>query len=299
MILLTGGNGFLGRYISNEITTNSIEVRTLGRGTGNDIICDLSNDIPNLFDIYDAVIHCCGKAHVVPVTHLEEQSFFDVNVKGTRNLLESLDKLTSLPKSFLFISTVAVYGKAEGTLIDEKTELLASDPYGLSKIQAEYMIKEWCESRGVIYTIFRLPLIVGAQPPGNLRKMILGIKKGFYFNIGGGGARKSMVLATDVAKIIPKALTVGGVFNLTDRYHPSFSELSLVISTQLGKKKPLSIPSWLAKIIALIGDSLGEKFPLNSKKLTKIESNLTFSDLNAVNTLGWKPKSIIKDFKIN
>jgi nucleoside-diphosphate-sugar epimerase len=165
-------------------------------------------------------------------------------------------------------------------------------------VEAEMIIQEWCKKNNVICAILRLPLIAGPNPPGNLKSMINGIKKGYYFNIAGGKAKKSMVLAEDVAKIIPVAARVGGIYNLTDGHHPSFSELSMLIAKQSGKSTPFNIPMWLAKLMAKTGDLIGPKAPVNSDKLIKITSDLTFDDSKARQYLGWKPISVLKGFKI-
>jgi nucleoside-diphosphate-sugar epimerase len=191
-----------------------------------------------------------------------------------------------------------VYGKYFGIAIDENTPLLAKDPYGLSKIHAEQLILDWCKKHNVICTILRLPLLVGQNPPGNLGAMIKGIQKGYYFNIAGGNAKKSMVLATDVAKSILKVAEIGGIYNLTDGYHPSFKDLSNHISIQLGKKKPKNIPYWLAMIVSKFGDFLGYKVPLNTNNLKKITSDLTFDDRKAKESFGWNPTPVLKGFKI-
>ena len=203
-----------------------------------------------------------------------------------------------MPKSFIFISSVSVYGRETGNNIDEDAPLLAKDPYGLSKIQAENFVLGWCKQHNVVCTILRLPLLVGANPPGNLGAMINGIRNGYYFNIAGGKAKKSMVLADDVAKSIIKVAEIGGIYNLTDGYHPSFSEISNNFSFQLGKKKPNSLPMWLANLIAKFGDIIGNKAPLNTHKLKKITSDLTFDDSKARMAFGWNPSPVVDFFKI-
>ena len=144
----------------------------------------------------------------------------------------------------------------------------------------------------------RLPLLVGANPPGNLGAMIAGLKKGFYFNIAGGNARKSMVLAADVSKIILKVAAIGGVYNLTDGYHPNFYEMSHLINRQLGKDKVNNIPIWVATFIAFFGDIIGSKFTINSDKLNKLNATLTFDDTKARQEFGWNPESVLTGFKI-
>lgn len=293
-VLLTGASGFLGNVIKRDLT--EFQITSLGR-FGSDVECDLSREVPALRPV-DLVIHAAGKAHVVPRSEEEANSFFSVNVKGTENLLSGLERTSKLPLYFVFISSVAVYGKSEGNLIGEEQPLTATDPYGMSKILAEEIVQDWCCMNDVKCTIIRLPLIAGHNPPGNLQSMIKAIQKGYYFDVAGGRAKKSMVLAEDVARIVPSAAGRGGVFNLTDGLHPTFSQLSELIALQLGKRKPGNIPLWLAKGIAKAGDIFGEKAPINSAKLRKITSDLTFDDSKARRELGWKPTPVLEGFRI-
>lgn len=293
-VLLTGSTGFLGSHIYNNLSQSN-DVITISRSNA-DINADLSKGILKLSAV-DMVIHCAGKAHFLPKTEVESQEFFQVNVMGTENLLKSLELSASLPKYFVFISSVSVYGLTEGLGINEECKLLAKDPYGRSKIEAEELVKNWCEDNQVICTILRLPLLVGKKPLGNLGVMKKAIYKGYYFNIGGGIAKKSMVLLKDVTSIIPTVAKLGGIYNLTDGIHPSFNELSSAISKK--NKKHLNLPIYLAKFLANIGDYLGNKTPINSLKLQKITSNLTFDDSKARNVLNWKPQSVIDYLKNN
>ncbi len=288
-ILITGSTGFLGGIIRNVLQNNYLILGLSRSNTEYNI--QLQSDIPIFIENFYIVIHTAGKAHLVPKYEKENTEFFDVNVQGTQNLLAGIELNDTLPKSFVFISTVAVYGVDQGNDINESTPLLAKDSYGKSKIQAEQLVLEWCQKNNVICTILRLPLLVGENPPGNLGAMIKAIKKGYYFNIGGGKAKKSMVLAEDVASFIPIIAPVGGTYNLTDGVHPSFSTLSYAIT----KKKVNNLPLFIAKIMGYLGDFIGEKTPINSLKIKKITSDLTFDDSKA-RSLGWKPKSVIDWF---
>jgi nucleoside-diphosphate-sugar epimerase len=294
-ILITGSSGFMGKVLLKCLMR--CKIVALGKKNAN-IICDLSTSIPVQIPLIELVIHAAGKAHSVPKTDTEKQEFYEINVVGTKNLLEGL-AISGIPRYFVFVSSVSVYGKDFGISINENAPLLAKDPYGLSKIQAEQLILDWCNRNNVICTILRLPLLAGQNPPGNLGAMIKGIKMGYYFNIAGGNAKKSMVLAEDVARSILKVAEIGGIYNLTDGYHPSFAELSNYISIQLGKEKPMHMPMWLARIIANFGDLLGSKAPLNTNKLKKLTSDLTFDDSKAREAFGWNPTPVIEGFKLN
>ncbi len=294
MILLTGSTGFLGKYLINNLPAKII--KTLNR-SDSDYDVDLSLNTPCFKDNFETVIHNAGKAHIIPRSKEDIAAFYDVNLLGTKNLLIGLSK--SPPKRFVFISSVSVYGMIIGQNINESRPLLAKDPYGKSKIEAEVVVKKWCNENNVICTILRLPLVVGFNPPGNLGSMIKGIKKGYYFDIAGGNAKKSMVLASDIAKFILSASEVGGIYNLTDGCHPNFNELSHLISKQLGRRFVPNIPLFVAKFLAFIGDNLGPEFPINSNKLNKITSSLTFDDSKARKAFAWNPTPVLKGFKIN
>ena len=294
-ILLTGASGFLGKTIHNAFD-NSTEIITLGRSKDAIVNCDLSNQIP-ILPIVETVIHAAGKAHVVPKNEEERMDFDKVNIQGTSNLLMALENNLSL-KKIVFISSVAVYGLIEGTDIKEDAPLQATDAYGKSKIAAEKLIIDWCTARNINYYILRLPLIAGKNAPGNLGAMIKGIKSGKYLSIGKGAATKSIVLDKDIAEFIKTIKGVSGIYNLTDGYHPSFSELENKIAKFYNKRNPISFPFFAIKLIAVAGDIIGSKFPINSNKLNKITSTLTFNDNKARVQLHWAPQEVLKAWKI-
>lgn len=299
-ILLTGASGFLGKEI-RDILSGTYRFFTVGRqtvGTGaTHIAADLSQGKMAQLPATGIVVHCAGKAHSIPRSAMEEEAFYQVNLQGTINLCQSLEGTNAIPESFIFISTVAVYGREEGVLITEDASLEGSSPYAKSKIMAEAYLQEWAAAHQVKLGILRLPLIAGAQPPGNLGAMIKGIRSGRYFRIGKADAKKSIVWAGDVAAIIPVVAEKAGIYNLTDGYHPSFSELEHCIAEGIGKKDPRSIPFSAAKLLAIAGDVLGDKFPVNSDKLKKLTNTLTFSDMKAKTLLNWKPSIVTEKMR--
>ena len=295
--LLTGSQGFLGKILYSSLKNNSHNIFTVGRSRNNDFIQDITEPFKfplELGQSFDVVIHAAGKAHLMPQNDIERQEFFDVNFEGTKNLCNAITHLPILPKSFIFISTVAVYGKDKGEMISETHSLNGKSAYAQSKILAEEYLTTWANENGIILSILRLPLIAGANVPGNLKFMIDGIRSGTYLGVGKSDTRKSIVWGEDIVDIFPKLEQTGGVYNLTDRFHPSFKELQECIALSLEKSKPKQIPLVLAKILAHAGDLLGKKAPINSAKLKRIIATLTFDDSKAVSTLGWNPSSVLE-----
>ncbi len=295
-LLFTGASGFLGHNVKPLL--NSIyEVKTLGFSDNDDIKVNLATTVPEIEESFDVILHAAGKAHSMPKTEAEKKVFFDVNYQGTVNLCRALEKRT-IPNAFIFISTVAVYGLDFGENITEEHPLNGNTPYALSKIRAEQFLTEWCARHNVTLGIIRPSLIAGPHPPGNLATMIKGIQTGRYFSVAGGKARKSILMVQDIARLLPSLIEKGGIYNVCDDTQPTFRELEILIAKQLGKRPPLSISYWLAKPIALIGDLLGDKAPVNSIKLKKITGSLTFSNERAKKELGWHPVNVLDNFTI-
>lgn len=295
-LLFTGGTGFLGKNVM-PILQRDYEVTTCGITPDDMIQADLAKSVPELPDQYDIVLHAAGKAHVVPKTDEEKQLFFDINYQGTVNLCKALEKV-GVPKALVFISTVAVYGCEYGEMITEEHPLNGESPYAKSKIMAEEYLGKWCSDHGVVLGILRPSLLAGKNAPGNLGAMVDGVRRGFYMNIAGGKVTKSVLMAEDIACLLPLVTEKGGIYNVCDTRQPSFGELSQSVAKQLCKHKPISIPYWMAWCMAKVGDCLGAKVPINSYKLEKMTQSLTFSNEKARRELGWDPLDVLENYVI-
>lgn len=295
-LLFTGGTGFLGKNIMT-LLEKQYDVTTCGITSEDKVKVNLAKEIPALEEHYDVVLHACGKAHVVPRTEEEKQSFFDINFHGTENLCMALEKV-GVPRALVFISTVAVYGCEFGEGITEEHPLNGNSPYALSKIMAEKYLTKWANSHNVVLGILRPSLLAGKNAPGNLGAMVNGIRKGFYMNIGGGNVAKSILMAEDIARIMPALVEKGGIYNVCDTSQPTFGQISESVARQLGRRRPMNIPYWMAKCVAYMGDLLGDKAPINTYKLKKMTQSLTFSNEKARIELNWEPLDVLTNYKI-
>jgi nucleoside-diphosphate-sugar epimerase len=290
-ILLTGHSGFLGGTLKKIFELDLHQVYPL---TKSGQLIDITKPF-SLNHNYNTVVHCAGKAHSYPKTEIEKQAFYDVNFQGTVNLLNALENCKI--DQFIFISTIAVYGLETGNGITESYPLLSESPYGKSKIEAEKACLDWGETRGIKILIFRLPLVVGHNPTGNLGKMISSIRKGRYLSINHGMAKRSAVLAEDVAQAILRNPTSHGVYHLSDKTHPSFRDFENTICRQLKKKSPISIPLWLANIMGWLGDLIPGS-PINTGFINRMTLDFTISCEKALSELDWEPKSVLDNFKL-
>lgn len=289
-VLITGASGFLGTNIKEYLIKKDYHLTCLGLDADSDIVCDLSQDTFAIDNI-DYVIHLAGKAHMIPKTAAEKEAFFKVNYEGTKNLIESVKHIPI--KALVFISTVAVYGRDAGELIDENQPLLGTTPYALSKIKAEEYLRDFSKKTPFKVIILRLPLVTGKHPVGNLKGMANAIKKGYYFRIGKADAQRSIIAASDIAKVLPELFEIEGTYNFTDCTHPKISDIDSVLAKKYNKRIK-SLPYTLLKFIGKIGDVI-TFFPFNSTKFEKLTKTLTFSNDKILSKIKFKPVNGLKD----
>lgn len=141
-ILVTGSNGFTGRYVCAELKKRGHEVYGLTKDLS---VSGRSIDLRDKNALHEAVLTLQpeGVIHLAAVAYVDhgcEKDFFDVNVVGTRNLLESLSKLTTL-ESVIIASSANVYGNAGSDLpITENVPPNPQNLYAESKLKMEEMI---------------------------------------------------------------------------------------------------------------------------------------------------------------
>jgi nucleoside-diphosphate-sugar epimerase len=155
--LLTGRNGFTGRYVALELENAGYEVIGLSdRGDPS----DTGSITANLLDREalhaavaevqpDVVVHL---AAISFVAHGDVDEIYRVNVVGTRNLLEALASASKTPQSVILASSANVYGNAEVEPITEAAPLAPENDYAVSKCAMEYMAQLWLSKLPIVIT---------------------------------------------------------------------------------------------------------------------------------------------------
>jgi len=293
--LLTGASGFLGAYLQATLKSEGVlfdcVVRTGARN--NDILADLEHDIPVFKRPYERIIHAANLAHQSGDCNVGAAKFHSVNVTGTMNLLDGLERSGCIPAQFVYISSVSVYGQDKGIDISEQTIVKPMSPYATSKLECERLLNIWCRDFGVDLLILRTPLIIGLNPKGNLRRMCRAISRGYYFSIRDNLARKSVVHARSLSELIVKySSELDGVYNASDSSDPLFTDIEQCFATLLGKKIRIRFSSsTLHKLTHL--NQLMSKFGLPAvitpHTVDKILCSLTFDSSKIREVCDWTP----------
>ncbi|MCY0109707.1 GDP-mannose 4,6-dehydratase [Pseudomonas monsensis] len=153
--LITGIQGFTGRYMAAELQASGYEVIGLGSQPSDEpgyFQVDLA-DGTALRDVLatiqpDVVIHLAALAFV---GHGAADTFYRVNLIGTRHLLEAIAACGKVPDCVLLASSANVYGNASAGLLSETTAPAPANDYAVSKLAMEYMASLWHN---------RLPLVI-------------------------------------------------------------------------------------------------------------------------------------------
>ncbi|QYG05611.1 GDP-mannose 4,6-dehydratase [Janthinobacterium sp. PAMC25594] len=161
--LITGIQGFTGRYMAAELVQAGYEVFGLAHGSQGDmlpgvkdiVVCDLDDQAALSaaleFIQPDVVIHLAAIAFVA---HGDANAIYRTNLIGTRNLLEALSKAAKKVGVVLLASSANVYGNSTGGTLDEASVTAPANDYAVSKLAMEYLAKTYLN---------RLPIII-ARP---------------------------------------------------------------------------------------------------------------------------------------
>ena len=157
-VLVTGANGFTGRFVVKALAARGKEVHALVRKPGAVIDGAVSSHACDLADATalgaaikaiapDRVVHLAAIAFVA---HGDVDEMYRTNIVGTRNLLEALSRQGS-PGSVIAASSANIYGKACSGIIDEATPADPANDYGITKLTVEHLAKLYSD---------RLPITV-------------------------------------------------------------------------------------------------------------------------------------------
>lgn len=167
-VLLTGANGFTGKYVRAELEAAGYTVcgAVVGAARG---AHETTLDITSLDDCRrvmervrpDYLIHL---AAISFVQHADADAFYRVNVIGTINLLQAMFEAGLSPRRVLIASSANVYGNATAGVISESQPPQPVNHYAVSKLAMEHMAKTWGDRLPIVLTRPFNYTGVGQQP---------------------------------------------------------------------------------------------------------------------------------------
>jgi len=228
-VLITGPDGFVGTEVCGALLRRNHLVRgaqwkagPIPSGCESVIVGDINGNTnweTALNDI-DAIVHLAARVHVMNDRSDDPLSAFrEVNVEGTRQLAECA--AAAGVQHFLFISSIKVNGEStNGRPFSEEDVPKREDPYGMSKWEAEQLLRQIEASTDMSVTILRPPLLYGPGVKANFLRLITLVDKGIPLPLGSIENRRSLLglgnLADLIGCCIEDPFAIGETFVVSD-----------------------------------------------------------------------------------
>ncbi|WP_372998877.1 NAD-dependent epimerase/dehydratase family protein [Sulfurimonas sp.] len=257
-VLITGGLGNLGSWISIYLYNFGYEVYILSRKAKNKIknieYQLIEADITNLdelkekldFDI-DFCVHTASFNEFYLLDY--PKNALEINTLGTRNLLEILSQKNI--KNFIYFSTFHVYGISSG-IVTESSELNPKNDYASTHLFAEYYVKQFGYMNNLKYSILRVTNSYGAPTFIDTNKWYLvlnDLTKSAYDNgkiviKSNGKAKRDFIYMGDVANIVDKVLkkeATNDIYNLSSNRSYEILALANLVKNEYEKRYEIDI----------------------------------------------------------
>lgn len=307
-ILITGGLGFIGSHIANELMDNNkvIILDNLSTGDINNLKTpnhenlkiikeDIRNtDLDKLTSNIDYIFHLAAMASV-PLSIDKPIECSDINVNATIKLLKSAAK--NNVKKIIFSSSSSVYGTNTNIPLKETEQPMPKSPYAASKASCELYLKSFYESHGLNYISLRYFNVFG--PGQNKNSQYAAVIPNFISALledeqpeiyGDGEQTRDFIYIKDVvrANINAAESDFNGIINIASGEKLSINQLYEIVKKTLNSEiEPIYLPERQGDIKHSLADIS------NMKKINlKIDSSNFEEQLKE--TIEWF-KTILRD----
>jgi len=299
-ILITGATGFIGKAVSCEAHNSEHEVivavreytQVFSKQIEQFKITDLSQEIDwkNALQGVNVLIHTAARVHVMNDNTIDPLAEFrKVNTFATLYLARQAAEAGV--KRFVFLSSIKVNGEVTrlGHPFMPDDDYIPTDPYGLSKYEAEQGLLALSKKTEMEVVIIRPPLVYGPNVKANFASMMKWINKGVPLPFGAVHNKRSLVALDNLVSFIihcadyektPQA--ANQVFLISDGEDVSTTELVQKVAKAFGKKAlllpvPVSLMTFVAKLLGRksVADRLFGSLQVDSSKAREL--------------LGWNP----------
>ncbi len=310
-ILVTGGTGFTGKALVRRLLDDGHQVVALDfqeglktqelRDWGAEVVIGTVTDreiVDRCMQGVDIVHHLAAAFRQLNVPN---SYYWDVNVQGTKNVLEAA--LRENVKKFVYCSTCGVHGNVENPPGDEDSPINAADYYQQTKYEAEPIVKEY-QHKGLETTILRPAAIYGPGDPERFFMIFKRVNKGLFPMFGNGRTLyhplyidhlvDAHVLAQERGK------GVGEAYLIADEHYLEIE--TLVRKTAMALDVDVKIPHFPIAPVIVVGhvcEKVCKPFkitpPIFPRRVDWYRQNRAFSVDKAKRDLGYSPNVSIDE----
>ncbi len=301
-VLITGANGFVGQAASCALLQRGESVTGLVRRpqTAADGVREWlfdANDFEGIDERWPVAMHCDAVIHLAARVHMMRETTADslaayraTNVTGTLRIAAAARRAGA--RRFVFVSSIkAAAESSAGRPITEKDEPSPTDPYGISKLEAERALLQYGRKSGLEIVIVRPPLVYGPGVRANFLQLMRAIANGVPLPLGAIGARRSLVFVDNLADALVHCTTdpraAGQTFHVTDGRDLSVAELARALATQL--HAPARLVAVPVGVLRLAGRLTGR-----SAQVDRLIGELRLDSSHISERLGWYPPHTVE-----
>lgn len=297
MIFVTGATGFVGAALVAKLARDGAPTRACIRRDSASIppgvetawIKDLTIDtdwLPALRGI-DVVIHCASRVHVMDDRASDPLAEFRrTNVDGTLNLARQA--AATGVRRFVFISSVKVNGEAtqSGNSFSEEDVPAPSDPYGVSKMEAENGLRQIAAQSGMAVVIVRPPLVYGPGVKANFASLMRAVRRRWPLPLGAVHNRRSLVALDNLVDFVVTCAVhpaaANQTFLVSDGVDMSTTRLIHGMAHAEGvSARLIPVPVWALRAVATLLHK--------ADQVDRLCGNLQVDISKARRLLGWLP----------
>lgn len=297
-VLVTGASGFVGQHLCGHLARAGFVVEGTSRSAHQDdgsgtVRFHQTGDLGDQVDWMpilqgvDCVVHLAARVHVMRETVDDPVAEFRrVNVRGTEQL--ALAAAAAGVRRFIFLSSIKVNGESTSNGAFRHDDVPSpTDPYAVSKLEAENTVKRIGNEAAMECVIFRPPLIYGAGVGGNVLRAMKLLSYGIPLPLGSIRNRRSMLAVDNLCDAIEKGIVeeaaAGQCFLLADGVDLSTPEFFGMLARLLGvRNRILRFPP---SLLALAGAITG-----HSAEVARLRESLQVDIEHARAVLGWTPR---------
>lgn len=305
-ILVTGGTGFTGSHLTRRLLQKGhhVVVLDIQPGLFFDELQQLGAEIHigsvTDRDLVARVIQGCAVVHHAAAmfrkVNLPKQTYWDVNVEGTRALLGIA--LESGAQKFVYCSTCGVHGNVGREPVDEAGRITPADYYQYTKYQGEQVALEFAE-KGLRIIILRPTAIYGPGDPDRFLKLFRMVQHGRFFMFGDGQVFYHPVYIDNLIDAFELAAASergnGEAYLIGDEHYYTLDALVLAIAKTLNVNLSLRhLPFWPLWLAAVACEVLYKPLridpPLFRRRVDWFRQNRAFRIEKAKKELGYIPR---------
>lgn len=297
-ILVTGVNGFIGKFLCKELLKLGHGVVALSRSAAalNEVenFCISLENINNHLEIFngvECVVHLAARVHKKDNKSADALTEFRaINCEATLALARHA--AAAGVKRIIFLSTINVNGESNARPFVINDIPKPEGPYAQSKWEAEEGLKLIQKNSGIELVIIRLPLVYGPNAPGNFGKMVSWIERGVPLPLGSIFNKRSLVGLNNLISLIVCCLdhkkAANQVLFAGDGEDVSTTELLRLIGQAMGQPAHLlPVPEQMLRLAATI---LGQRAAAD-----KLLGSLQVDISETCSLLDWHPPHSIED----